>query len=105
MKDMLTPEQLGDMLTAGEITKEEAIETMAQRTRQEALKSLYSPTVADTAAAEQSPAEQRPSAGAADSNAESGVRQEGQAAGGGLVWVWLLLAVAVVLGLIIRFCK
>ena len=37
-----TPDELGEMLQAGEITREEAVEIMAQRARAEAFNSLYS---------------------------------------------------------------
>jgi len=41
--DSLTPDELGELLKRGEITKEEAIEIMAQRTRSEAMQNLYGP--------------------------------------------------------------
>lgn len=41
--DSLTPDELGELLQRGEITKEEAIEIMAQRTRNEAMQNLYGP--------------------------------------------------------------
>ncbi|MBT3380314.1 MAG: hypothetical protein HN742_21280 [Lentisphaerae bacterium] len=41
--DSLTPDELGELLKRGEITKEEAIEVMAQRTRNEAMQNLYGP--------------------------------------------------------------
>ena len=41
--DLPTPEELGDMLKRGEITKEEAIEVMSERARREAFAGLYGP--------------------------------------------------------------
>ncbi len=38
-----TPDELGDLLKAGEITRAEAIEIMSERARREALAGLYSP--------------------------------------------------------------
>jgi len=44
MKDELpTPEELGEKLKRGEITKEEAIEVMSERARREAFAGLYGP--------------------------------------------------------------
>jgi hypothetical protein len=43
MSDLLTPDELGDKLKAGEITKEQAIEIMSERARREALGGLYGP--------------------------------------------------------------
>ena len=43
MSDLPTPEELGDKLKAGQITKEEAIEIMSERARREALGGLYGP--------------------------------------------------------------
>ncbi len=44
MKDDLpTPEELGEKLKRGEITKEEAIEVMSERARREAFAGLYGP--------------------------------------------------------------
>ena len=43
MSDLPTPEELGDKLKAGEITKEQAIEIMSERARAEALGGLYGP--------------------------------------------------------------
>lgn len=43
MNDLPTPDELGDMLKAGEITKEQAIEIMSERARREALGGLYGP--------------------------------------------------------------
>jgi hypothetical protein len=43
MSDLPTPDELGDKLKAGEITKEEAIEIMSERARREALGGLYGP--------------------------------------------------------------
>ena len=48
--DSLTPEQLGEMLAAGEITREEAVEIMSQRIRRESLQSLYAPPGAEAEA-------------------------------------------------------
>ena len=42
--DLPTPDELGDQLKAGEITREEAIEIMSERARREALAGLYGPT-------------------------------------------------------------
>ncbi len=47
MTDYPTPEELGEKLTAGEITKEEAVEIMAQRARADAMTSLYSPAAGE----------------------------------------------------------
>jgi len=41
--DLPTPDELGEKLKAGEITREEAIEIMSERARREALAGLYSP--------------------------------------------------------------
>ncbi|NLF17573.1 MAG: hypothetical protein GX595_09975 [Lentisphaerae bacterium] len=41
--DLPTPEELGEKLKRGEITKEEAIEVMSERARREALAGLYGP--------------------------------------------------------------
>lgn len=41
--DLPTPEELGDRLKRGEISKEEAIEVMSERARREALAGLYGP--------------------------------------------------------------
>ena len=43
MSKLPTPDELGEMLQAGEITREEAIEIMDQRTREEAFNNLYNP--------------------------------------------------------------
>jgi len=43
MSDLPTPDELGDKLKAGEITKEQAIEIMSERARREALGGLYGP--------------------------------------------------------------
>ena len=41
--DLPTPEELGEKLKRGEITKEEAIEVMSERARREAFAGLYTP--------------------------------------------------------------
>jgi hypothetical protein len=41
--DLSTPEELGEKLKRGEITKEEAIEVMSERARREAFAGLYTP--------------------------------------------------------------
>ena len=41
MDDLPTPEELGDKLKAGEITREEAIEVMSERARREAFRQIY----------------------------------------------------------------
>jgi len=46
--DLPTPEELGEKLKRGEITKEEAIEVMTERARREAFATLYGPQT-DTA--------------------------------------------------------
>ncbi len=43
MSDLPTPDELGEKLKAGEITKEQAIEIMSERARREALGGLYGP--------------------------------------------------------------
>ena len=43
MDDLPTPDELGEKLKAGEITREEAIEVMSERARREALAGLYGP--------------------------------------------------------------
>jgi hypothetical protein len=43
MSDLPTPDELGDMLKAGKITKEQAVEIMSERARREALGGLYGP--------------------------------------------------------------
>jgi hypothetical protein len=43
MQDLPTPEELGEKLKAGEITKEEAIEVMSERARREAFRTMYGP--------------------------------------------------------------
>ncbi|OGV74158.1 MAG: hypothetical protein A3K19_21020 [Lentisphaerae bacterium RIFOXYB12_FULL_65_16] len=43
MDRLPTPEELGDMLKRGEITREEAIEIMDQRARDEAIGTLLKP--------------------------------------------------------------
>ncbi len=41
--DLPTPEELGEKLKRGEITREEAIEVMSERARREAFAGLYAP--------------------------------------------------------------
>ena len=41
--DLPTPDELGEKLKRGEITKEEAIEIMSERARREAFAGLYGP--------------------------------------------------------------
>lgn len=41
--DLLTPEELGEKLKRGEITREEAIEIMTERARREAFANLFGP--------------------------------------------------------------
>ena len=107
MKESLTPEQLGEMLTAGEITKEEAIEIMAQRTRQEALKSLYGPAM-------ENPKDGLDEGKGADGRqARAGTDECGAAENTGgscavctpCVWIWLALAVAGLLGLLLYLAR
>lgn len=43
MSDLPTPDELGEMLKAGQITKEQAVEIMSERARREALGGLYGP--------------------------------------------------------------
>jgi hypothetical protein len=43
MSDLPTPDELGEKLKAGEITKEQAVEIMSERARREALGGLYGP--------------------------------------------------------------
>jgi hypothetical protein len=45
--DLPTPEELGEKLKRGEITKEEAIEVMSERARREAFAGLYTPIAPD----------------------------------------------------------
>jgi hypothetical protein len=51
MSDLPTPEELGEKLKAGEITKEQAVEIMSERARREALGGLYGPPPEQTRAA------------------------------------------------------
>lgn len=48
--DLSTPEELGEKLKRGEITKEDAIEIMSERARREAFAGLYAPVVPPDAA-------------------------------------------------------
>jgi len=41
--DLLTPEELGEKLKRGEITREEAVEIMTERARREAFANLFGP--------------------------------------------------------------
>ena len=43
MANLPTPDELGEQLKAGKITKEEAVEIMTERARREALAGLYGP--------------------------------------------------------------
>ena len=45
--DLPTPEELGERLQAGEITREEAIEIMTARARRDAFSTLYAPPGAE----------------------------------------------------------
>ncbi|MBN2451176.1 MAG: hypothetical protein JXR77_12350 [Lentisphaeria bacterium] len=47
MNDLPTPEELGEKLKRGEITKEEAIEVMSERARREAFAQMYAPPAGD----------------------------------------------------------
>jgi hypothetical protein len=47
MNDLPTPEELGEKLKAGEITKEEAIEVMSERARREAFSNMLGGTSPD----------------------------------------------------------
>lgn len=41
VNDLPTPDELGEKLKAGEITREEAVEIMSERARREAFASMY----------------------------------------------------------------
>ena len=59
--DLPTPEELGEKLKRGEITKEEAIEVMSERARREAFAGLYAPIAPDgTGATPAAPPPRRP---------------------------------------------
>ena len=49
MDDLPTPDELGEKLKAGEITKEEAVEVMSQRARRDGLAGLYGPPMSEEA--------------------------------------------------------
>jgi hypothetical protein len=58
--ELPTPEELGEKLKRGEITKEEAIEVMTERARREAFASLYGPMAGTAGAAAPSAGARRP---------------------------------------------